>query len=434
MLKLILKNLWARRQRNAWVIIELILITIVAWVVLDPAIVTGYYLSLESGYDIERLVAINLAEIPKDGRGYDEASEGQTMENVHRLLDKVRVDSRVEAATIVPHLHPESQATTVNSFPIDTVSGVYFDVKFFRGTDFFKTYGIKGLDGKTFQKPPISGSEIIVSRSVADIMHPGINPVGHYLNETTDTTSKMWSWNRNKLISGVTEEIVYRSVIGRSPVVYGYEKEEKIQNAGELLMVLRLKPEVNPRRFIEEYSPIIASELKAGNVYAHSPQLYTGLRDALAMDAHNKYVISVALAVFFFVNLCLGIIGTFYLQTRTRSRDTGIMCSFGATPRKILIEIMSEGWIMTTISWIIGCAVYLFYAKKEGLAMPEGSWWGDMDSVAVVLPLWFDSFNTHFAIVSLIIYAVLMLTVSIGIYLPARVISKARPVDALKDE
>ncbi len=208
MLKLVFKNLWARRQRNAWVIIELILITIVAWVVLDPAIVTGYYLSLEPGYDIERLVAINLAEIPKDGRGYDEASEGQTMENVHRLLDKVRVDSRVEAATIVPHLHPESQATTVNSFPIDTVSGVYFDVKFFRGTDFFKTYGIKGLDGNTFQEPPISGSEIIVSRSIADIMHPGINPVGHYLNETTDTTSKMWSWNRNKLISGVTEEIV----------------------------------------------------------------------------------------------------------------------------------------------------------------------------------------------------------------------------------
>lgn len=434
MLKLIFKNLWACRRRNIWVVIELILITIVAWVVLDPAIVTGYHLSLDPGYDIDRLVAMDLGEIPKEGRGYDEAAEGKIMENVYRILDKVRTDSRVEAATVVPYLHPEGDAITLNSFPIDTVSGNYLDVKFFRGTDFFKTYGIKGLDGKPFQEPPISGSEIIVSRSVAAIMHPGINPVGHYLNETTDTASKMWGWNRNKLISGVTDELAYRSVIGRSPIVYGYEKEEKIQNAGQLLMVLRLKPEVNPHRFIEEYSPIIASELKAGNVYAHSPQLYTQIRDNMAMDAHNKYVISLALAVFFFVNLCLGIIGTFYLQTRTRSRDTGIMRSFGATPRKILIEIMSEGWIMTTISWVIGCCIFYVYARKNGLATPAGAWYSDNDAVLSVIPLWFDSFWTHFFVVSLIIYVILMLTVSIGIYIPARGISKVNPVDALKDE
>ena len=69
MLKLIFKNLWARRRRNIWVVVEMVLITVVAWVVLDPAIVTGYHLSLDPGYDIDRLVAINLAEIPKGGKG-----------------------------------------------------------------------------------------------------------------------------------------------------------------------------------------------------------------------------------------------------------------------------------------------------------------------------------------------------------------------------
>lgn len=76
MLKLILKSLWARRRRNVWIILELILITIVAWVVLDPAIVTGYNLSLQPGYDIDRLVSISLSEIPeKVGTGC-EASPG----------------------------------------------------------------------------------------------------------------------------------------------------------------------------------------------------------------------------------------------------------------------------------------------------------------------------------------------------------------------
>lgn len=437
MLKLIFKNLWARRRRNIWVVVEMVLITVVAWVVLDPAIVTGYHLSLDPGYDIDRLVAINLAEIPKGGKGYDEDAEGKMMENVYRILDKVRTDSRVEAATIAPNLRPEGAASVLNSFPVDTVSGYYLDVKFFRGTDYFKTFGIKGLDGKPFQEPPLSGSEIIVSRSVAQIMHPGINAVGHYFNETTDTTFEKYSWNRDRLIAGVTDEIAYRSTISRSPVVFQYDDEYNAniyRSANAVILVLRIKPGINPHRFIEEYSPIIASELKAGNVYAHSPQLYTQLRDNMAMDSHNKYVISLALAVFFFVNLCLGIIGTFYLQTRTRSRDTGIMRSFGATPRKILMEIMSEGWLMTTISWILGCCIFYVYARKNGLARPVGAWYSDTDAVLSVLPLWFDSFWTHFFVVSLIIYAILMLTVSIGIYIPARSISKANPVDALKDE
>ena len=42
MLKLILKNLWARRRRNGWLLAELILVSIVTWIILDPVIVTTY--------------------------------------------------------------------------------------------------------------------------------------------------------------------------------------------------------------------------------------------------------------------------------------------------------------------------------------------------------------------------------------------------------
>lgn len=42
MLKLILKNLWARRRRNVWLLAELILVSIVTWIILDPVIVTTY--------------------------------------------------------------------------------------------------------------------------------------------------------------------------------------------------------------------------------------------------------------------------------------------------------------------------------------------------------------------------------------------------------
>ena len=39
MFKLIWKNLWARRRKNGWLLAELILVSIISWVVLDPVIV-----------------------------------------------------------------------------------------------------------------------------------------------------------------------------------------------------------------------------------------------------------------------------------------------------------------------------------------------------------------------------------------------------------
>ena len=36
MFKLIWKNLWARRRKNGWLLAELILVSIISWVVLDP--------------------------------------------------------------------------------------------------------------------------------------------------------------------------------------------------------------------------------------------------------------------------------------------------------------------------------------------------------------------------------------------------------------
>ena len=49
MLKLILKNLWARRRRNVWLLAELILVSIVTWIILDPVIVTTYDRSIPLG-------------------------------------------------------------------------------------------------------------------------------------------------------------------------------------------------------------------------------------------------------------------------------------------------------------------------------------------------------------------------------------------------
>ena len=42
MLHLIGKNLWARRYRNGWLLAELIIVSMVIWVLTDPIVVTTH--------------------------------------------------------------------------------------------------------------------------------------------------------------------------------------------------------------------------------------------------------------------------------------------------------------------------------------------------------------------------------------------------------
>lgn len=58
MFKLIIKNLWSRRRRNAALLVELVIITLVAWISLDTVIVNTYVRNMPLGYDMERIVKI----------------------------------------------------------------------------------------------------------------------------------------------------------------------------------------------------------------------------------------------------------------------------------------------------------------------------------------------------------------------------------------
>ena len=45
-----------RVRGGSWLFLELIVITVVAWVVIDPAVVNLYYRNIPVGYDTDRLV------------------------------------------------------------------------------------------------------------------------------------------------------------------------------------------------------------------------------------------------------------------------------------------------------------------------------------------------------------------------------------------
>src|SRR5699024_11644783 len=136
---------------------------------------------------------------------------------------------------------------------------------------------------------------------------------------------------------------------------------------------------------------------------------------------------NLAMAAFFLVNLCLGVIGTFWLQTRTRREEVGVMLSFGATRSDIVRLLMGEGTVLTVVASLTGFLLYLQYALKEGLAKGQ-NWVESTESY------WVSDFTSHYLLVSLVIFLILLVVVLVGIYIPARNISRIPPTEALRDE
>lgn len=99
MFKIILKNLWARRRRNAALLIELIIITVVAWAALDTMVVNLYVRNMPLGYDPDRLVAVEFGHVFINP---DEENDSVRDAAMHRYASIVADFPEVETAVRVP--------------------------------------------------------------------------------------------------------------------------------------------------------------------------------------------------------------------------------------------------------------------------------------------------------------------------------------------
>ena len=62
MLRMIFKMLWARKRRYGWLLTELVLVTMIVWVLLDPLVVLLSIESMPNGFDERNLYRVVLAD------------------------------------------------------------------------------------------------------------------------------------------------------------------------------------------------------------------------------------------------------------------------------------------------------------------------------------------------------------------------------------
>ena len=392
--QLILKNLWARRSRNLWLLAEIVLVCIVSWKIADPLVVLTHDRTLPEGFRSDHLFVLELATLPeKSGKFRPEEDDSLSRrENLGRIFQQVKNYEGVESATfffnrIMPY--SGSSTTSPQTFKGDSTYMPAWQISFLNRSDFFRTMGFEGAEGMTAEELDeriFDKDEYVLTANTSEFF---LHPESPLTGRTT--------WNNDSTaeyrVAGVIKPFRYRSYMQPQPV--------------------RLNPlSVMPERY-----------------YSDLPQIVFRIVDRLSEEVFLHQ--NITLGVFFLINLCLGVAGTFWLQTRTRREEVGIMLSFGARPQNIVRMLLGEGWVLTTIGTLLGCLVYLQYAWKEGLYSTNwGSWSPEVASPAY----WINHFGWHFLATSLVVYILLLIVVSVGIWIPARKISRINPVDALRDE
>jgi putative ABC transport system permease protein len=371
MWKLILKNLWSRRRRNGWLLAELILVAILSWYIFDPVMVVTYERHLPLGYDADRLCMVTVGMLPQEAPGYEPqaADSASLMQTYLNLVDRARQHPDVEQATpVLSFVYPGAMGTGTSSFIAegDSVAHTALFIEFLPHTHFFETYGFQSGKG-SMSAAQLSDLDYGDYYIMTEDLLEGMFRTHIYRNQ------RCWKVNGTDTcytaVKGTVKSCKYLSDKRPVPIVFMPLQNPDIRSSlDNMRIVVRLKEGVRMERFLHDFRPWMLRQLRIGNLYARELQSYDEINAAREFsDSTVLYRRSLSIALFFLVNLCLGVIGTFWMQTRTRREEVGVMLSYGATPHRIRLLLLGEGTALTTLATFIGCFIYLQYAFSEGL-------------------------------------------------------------------
>ena len=203
MLKMIVKNLWSHRKDNGWIFIELIIVSIILWVLLDVSAVYLYNDTMSLGYDNNQLCKIDLVSYtPADVKyNSDYDSLDSRKEHVDRIMRKLKAQKGVENVTYQftswNYINSESNMTYhygLGNQSIDSLVKQVDVIRFIPGNNFFETYGMESVAGspsaEELSKMDYGYSDIIVTEDYARRFFGDENAVGkklYFINSNNDT-------------------------------------------------------------------------------------------------------------------------------------------------------------------------------------------------------------------------------------------------------
>lgn len=429
MWKLILKNLWSRRKNNGLLMAELVVAAVFSLLLLDVAIVALYdNYCMPHGYDTDVLLLGDIGVEGDEEEYLKDCDDDMLQERAELMMNRLRMMDEVDDVYLTRgegYLCPQRIYNYANMFvEADTSKhGVVPYLEYVPGKRFFEISGLRSAEGSPSVET-LSDCEtgsVVLTRSLSERLFGDESPIGRqigYYFRNEDTLMCR--------VAGVVED-VRRSQTERISYVMFLAQPASRVTPGYTQLVVRLRNGVDAVKFADRLRPSLKKETVVDGMFVKRLTAYS---DIISQQKNPDLLISVLLVSVFLFNVCIGVFGTFWLQTRRRMEEIGVMRSFGASRKTVFAMLLGEGWTLATMSFVVACLIWLHLTQTVGIA---GRTHTCRLSVGIE-SYWVSSYGWHIAVVAGIVYTIFLLVVCIGVFIPAYCASRVHPVDALRDK
>jgi putative ABC transport system permease protein len=362
--------------------------------------------NVDAGYDIKDIYTFQFA--PDQSQLVDGPSWGR----LHLMfMDRLRALPGVTAVGVVNNI-PLDEGTGSWRFLTDTMSqesgGTMLDINF-AGGDYFSAMGIALLQGRTFTKDEAvtPNSSVVISRSTAERLWAGQNPLGQRLRRAGNT-----NLNQPFTVVGVVEDVKQFDWRDAGQAVVYFPLTGPIANAWAFSSPAYVVKSPRADSLLREVRELVRQVAPEAPVYREFTMEFLAQR-SMIMLSFTMLTLGVVSGLALILG-AVGLYGVLSYVVAERTREIGVRMALGATAGAVRWLVMSQGAkvVLAGLALGIGAAV----ASTRLLSTL-------LYNVKAVDPV-------VFAVMSLIMTAIGLL----ASYLPARRASKVDPIESLRGD
>lgn len=418
MRKKLITQMWNERRLNIGLWLELLLVSVVLWFVVDYLYVTvrTYYAPL--GYDIAHTYCINVKEIPESSPNYTQGGSGEDgfRERKERFVNYLKSRPEIEA-----------------------VGSSFRGIHYSGGSEWNHVEAQDGL-------PEAEGMKYIVTPGYLSVFR--MEGFHGESSQEMGTRLKEHTFLAGADLFGSVNAEKFAGMVNRSFGVYGFLEDSVSLQLGGVLKpirlneflpagfapaVVRLLPEEqslwhseyfirvkagHDRDFIFRIKQELEQFLGAQNLMISDLLPVSLLRHNSLRDKMNELRNYSVVMAFLMVNVFLGLLGTFWYRTQQRYSEIALHIVVGSTRRQVLMRFFTEGLLLLLFAMLPAlaldfCLAYNGLADRIGSSALEGF---------------------RFPVTVGITFVCMAGMILAGIFIPAYRVMKMRPVEALHEE
>jgi putative ABC transport system permease protein len=417
MITLIIKQIWNERRSNTWLWAELLLVSIVLWVIVDWGYVMLHTYLQPRGFRIENTYQLFFNELTPKSKDYIPAERKTTTggEDFWAVAERLRKHPDIEAVSLSHSASPYNGSNNYNGFRHDSLHVLFLMRKC--TPEFFNVFRYENADGSGSQ----SLTEALEERSLitgsntrfGDKELKGLDVYAAY-----DSTE-------HYTIDAVTKLVRYadftpvNSDANRYAALRYTEKDIAEMSPSALYSLevcVRVRPGTSPD-FAAQVMKDSQRLYNVGNCYIQQIESFDTIRHLFQLDTMNEIKTRGYILFFLLANIFLGIVGTFWFRTRQRRGELGLHIALGSTFKGLQSRLMIEGLLLLVSAFVPAVIVCINIGHADLMSVRQMEWGAERFIPGI-----------------LITFVLMASMVIAGIWMPAHRTMKIQPAEALHEE